>query len=152
MLAREAQQRIVAVVLLSDGAQRAFAPRDMPPQTAVRRLAADGIPLYTLAFGQPSLGQQADLRMSDLLASDAVFADTPTTVEGVVTAAGYANQEFKVQLLWENADGEMEAVDTRTITIAPRKRRYPGAAHAHAAAAGRVQGDARRSSRPRASW
>ena len=125
VLAREAQQRIVAVVLLSDGAQRAFAPRDMPPQTAVRQLAADGIPLYTLAFGQPSLGQENDLRMSDMLASDAVFAETPTTVEGVVTAAGYANQEVKVQLLWENADGQQEAVDTQTIRIQPRKQRYP---------------------------
>ena len=125
VLSREAQQRLVAVILLSDGAQRAFAPRDIPPQSVVRRLVADGIPLYTLAFGQPSLGQQSDLRMSDLLASDAVFAETPTTVEGVVTAAGYANQKFKVRLLWEDADGKMEAVDTRTITISPGKRQYP---------------------------
>jgi uncharacterized membrane protein len=125
VLAREAQQRLVAVVLLSDGAQRAFAPRDIPPQTTVRRLVADGIPLYTLAFGQPSLGQQSDLRMSDMLASDAVFAETPTTVEGVVTAAGYANQKFKVQLLWEDAEGKLEPVDTRTITITQGKRRYP---------------------------
>lgn len=124
-MSREAQQRLVAVILLSDGAQRAFAPRDAPPQSVVRRLAADGIPLYTLVFGQPSLGQQADLRMSDLLASDAVFAETPTTVEGVVTAAGYANQQFNVRLLWEDADGQMEAVDARTITISPGKRRYP---------------------------
>jgi uncharacterized membrane protein len=125
VLAREAQQRLVAVILLSDGAQRAFAPRDIPPQSTVRRLVADGIPLYTLAFGQPSLGQQSDLRMSDMLASDAVFAETPTTVEGVVTAAGYANQKFKVQLLWENAEGKLEPVDTRTITITQGKRRYP---------------------------
>jgi uncharacterized membrane protein len=125
VLAREAQQRIVAVVLLSDGAQRAFAPRDEPPQTAVRRLAADGIPLYTIAFGQPSLGLQADLRMSDLLAGDAVFAETPATIEGLVTAAGYSNREFKVQLLWETTDDEMAAVDTRVIKILPRQRRYP---------------------------
>ncbi|HEX6961853.1 MAG TPA: glutamine amidotransferase, partial [Lacipirellula sp.] len=57
--------------------------------------------------------------------SDAVFAETPTTVEGVVTAAGYANQQFKVQLLWEDADGEMEAVDTRTIRVSPNRERYP---------------------------
>jgi uncharacterized membrane protein len=125
ILAREAAQRIVAVILLSDGAQRAFAPRDMPPQTAVRQLAGDGIPLYTLAFGQPSLGQQNDLRMSDMLASDAVFAETPTTVEGVVTAAGYKNQQVKVQLLWENADGQQEPVDAQTIRIEPGKQRYP---------------------------
>lgn len=125
VLAREAQQRLVAVVLLSDGAQRAFAPRDAPPQTAVRRLAADGIPLYTIAFGQPSLGQQSDLRLSDLITSDAVFADTPTTVEGVVTAVGYANKKFKVQLRWETADGKMAAVDAKTIEVEPRRHRYP---------------------------
>jgi uncharacterized membrane protein len=125
ILAREAQQRIVAVVLLSDGAQRAFAPRDMPPQTAARQLAGDGIPLYTLAFGQPSLGESNDLRLSDMLASDAVFAETPTTVEGVVTAAGYKNQQVKVQLLWENADGKQEPVDAQTIRIEPGKTRYP---------------------------
>jgi uncharacterized membrane protein len=125
ILAREAQQRFVAVILLSDGAQRAFAPRDMPPQTAVRQLAGDGIPLYTLAFGQPSLGEQNDLRLSDMIASDAVFAETPTTVEGVVTAAGYKSQEVKAQLLWENADGKQEAVDAQTIRIEPGKTRYP---------------------------
>ena len=125
ILSREAAQRIVAVILLSDGAQRAFAPRDMPPQTAVRQLAGDGIPLYTLAFGQPSLGEQNDLRLSDMLASDAVFAETPTTVEGVVTAAGYKNQQVKVQLLWENADGVQEPVDAQTIRIEPGKTRYP---------------------------
>ncbi len=125
VLAREAHQRLVGVLLLSDGAQRAFAPRDAPPQSAVRRLASDGIPLFTFAFGQPSLGQQSDLRLSDLAANEAVFADTPTTVEGVVTAVGYANQKFKVRLLWENADGKMDAVDTKTVSIEPRKHRYP---------------------------
>ncbi|RIK74609.1 MAG: hypothetical protein DCC67_16385 [Planctomycetota bacterium] len=125
VLAREGQQRLVAVVLLSDGAQRAFAPRDVPPQSAVRRLAADGVPLYTFTFGQPSLGQQSDLRMSDMLANDAVFAETPAVVRGVVSAAGYANQQFKVQLLWETADGTMETVDTRTITVKPGTRTYP---------------------------
>jgi uncharacterized membrane protein len=125
VLAREAQQRVVAVILLSDGAQRAFAPRDLPPQTAVRQLAGNGVPLYTLAFGQPSLGEQNDLRLSDMLASDAVFAETPTTIEATVTAAGYKNQQVKVQLLWENADGEQEPVDAQTIRIDPGKQRYP---------------------------
>lgn len=126
VLAREAQQRIVAIILLSDGAQRAFAPRDTPPQSAARRLAADGIPLYTLAFGKSSLGEQSDLRLSDLQAADAVFADTPATIEGVVAAAGYVNQQFTVRLLWESADGKkMEPVDSRKVSIVPGKTRYP---------------------------
>ena len=38
VLRREAGKRLLGVVLLSDGAQRAYAPRDLPPQTAAARL------------------------------------------------------------------------------------------------------------------
>ncbi|MEM9659667.1 MAG: hypothetical protein AAF961_15005, partial [Planctomycetota bacterium] len=124
-LAREAQQRIVGVLLLSDGAQRAFAPRDLPPQTVARRMASDGIPLYTFAFGQPATGQQADLRLSDLLISDALFVDTPAEAQALITASGYANQTFNVQLMWENDQGEMEAVDSQQIKIEPGRQRFP---------------------------
>ena len=126
VLARESQQRIVAVVLLSDGAQRAFAPRDLPPLTAARRLGDDGVPLYAISFGQPSLGEQSDLRLSDLQAAESVFAETPTTVEAVLSAAGFAHQQVTVRLLWESADGkEMKPVDARKIELIPGKTRYP---------------------------
>ena len=125
ILQREAQQRIVAVLLMSDGAQRAFAPRDLPPQTVARRLAIDQIPLYTFTFGKPALGLQSDLRIDDLLANDVVFAETPTNVQVTVGTDGYTNQEFKVQLLWETADGEMEVVDTRQILVKENRRRIP---------------------------
>ena len=39
-LDREAGKRLLGVLLLSDGAQRAYAPRDLPPQTAAARLKA----------------------------------------------------------------------------------------------------------------
>jgi hypothetical protein len=126
VLAREGQQRIVAVVLLSDGAQRAFAPRDLPPQNSARQLAADGVPLYTLCFGQPSLGERADLRLSDLRAPDAVFAEAPAAFEATVDAVGFAHQRVAVKLLWEAVDGRsMTAVDSRRLTIVPGKTRYP---------------------------
>ena len=125
VLEREAQQRIVAVLMLSDGAQRAFAPRDQPPQIPVDRLATDQVPLYTFTFGKPSLGLQSDVRIDDLLMNTVLFAETPATVEATLTADGYANQKVKVQLLWENADGEMVAVDTRQITINPSRPRVP---------------------------
>ncbi|MEM8944165.1 MAG: glutamine amidotransferase [Planctomycetota bacterium] len=125
VLDREAQQRVVAVLLLSDGAQRAFAPRDVPPQTVVRRLAVDEIPLYTFTFGKPSLGLQSDLRVDDLLVSDTVFAETPVTVTATVGANGYANQTFKAQLLWETVEGNMEVVDTREVLIERNKPRTP---------------------------
>ena len=125
VLDREAQQRIVAVLLLSDGAQRAFAPRDLPPQTAVRRLAVDEIPLYTFAFGKPALGLQSDLRVDDLLVNETVFAETPVTVRATIGADGYANQTYKAQLLWETPAGEMEVVDTREVLIQSDQRSLP---------------------------
>ncbi len=125
VLERELQQRIVAVLVMSDGAQRAFAPRDEPPQIPVERLASDKIPLYTFTFGKPSLGLQSDLRVDDLLVNSVLFAETPATVEATVTADGYANQKVKVQLLWENSDGEMEAVDTKQLQIESGRPQIP---------------------------
>lgn len=122
-LQRESQQRIVAALLLSDGAQRAFAPRDTPPQTAVRRLVTDGIPLYTFTFGKPATGLRSDLRVSDLLAPATAFSETPLTVSATVSAEGYANQEFAVRLLWENEEGEMEVADTRKVRFRPGRAR-----------------------------
>jgi len=125
VLEREAQQRVVAVLLLSDGAQRALAPRDLQPQTVVRRLAIDNIPLYTFTLGKPALGLQSDLRVEDLLLSDVVFAETPVTVRATIGADGYANQTYKVQLLWETPAGEMEIVDTRQVVIGTQRQRTP---------------------------
>lgn len=125
VLDREAQQRIVAVLLLSDGAQRAFAPRDVAPQTAVQRLVVDEIPLYTVTYGQPALGLQSDLRVDDLLVNDTVFAETPVTVQASLLADGFANQKVKAQLLWENATGELEVVDTREVQLGAQQRRVP---------------------------
>lgn len=126
VLERESQQRIVAVLMLSDGSQRAvFAPRDEPPQIPVERLATDRIPLYTFTFGKPSLGLQSDVRIDDLLVNNVLFADTPATVQATLTADGYTNQKVKVQLLWENKEGEMVAVDTRQVTIDPNQPQVP---------------------------
>jgi uncharacterized membrane protein len=125
VLEHEAQQRIVAVLMLSDGAQRAFAPRDEPPQIPVERLATDRIPLFTFTYGKPSLGLQSDVRVDDLLVNNVLFAETPATIQATLSADGYSNQEVKVQLLWENAEGEMEAVDTRQVRIESGQRQYP---------------------------
>ncbi len=125
VLQREAQQRIVAVLLLSDGAQRSYAPRDLAPQTVARRLAIDDIPLYTFTFGRPALGLQSDLRINNLLANDVVFSETPLTIQAEIGVDGYTNRTVKVQLLWETAEGEMETVDTRQIVVENDHRRIP---------------------------
>jgi uncharacterized membrane protein len=113
-LDRETQRRVLGMVLLSDGAQRAAAPRDLPPQVAVRRLAAEHVPLYTVTFGKPGGSERADLAINDLVTNETVFAETPVEVRGQLFAEGYANQRVRVQLLWESAKG-MEVVDTAQV-------------------------------------
>jgi hypothetical protein len=113
-LDRETSGRVLAVLLMSDGAQRAAAPRDMPPQLAARRLAAEQIPLYTFTFGKPGGSDRADLSIEDLITNETVFAEAPTEVRANLKSEGYANQQVKVQLLWE-ATGRMDVVDTAQV-------------------------------------
>ncbi|MEX2317383.1 MAG: glutamine amidotransferase [Pirellulales bacterium] len=113
-LERESSGRVLGMFLLSDGAQRAAAPRDLLPQVAVRRLAAENIPLHTFTFGKSGGSERTDLAIGDLVTNETIFTEAPTEVRGNVTAQGYANQPVRVQLLWESARG-MEAVDTRPI-------------------------------------
>jgi hypothetical protein len=113
-LDRETTGRVLAMLLMSDGAQRAAPPRDMPPQLAARRLAAEQIPLYTFTFGKSGGSERADLGVNDLVTNETVFSEAPTEVRASLVSEGYANQQVKVQLLWEAA-GQMEVVDTAQV-------------------------------------
>jgi len=123
-LDRETNKRVLATLLLSDGAQRAAPPRDLTPQVAARRLAAENIPLYTFTFGKSGGSERADLSISDLVTNETIFAETPTEVRARLTADGYANQRVKVQLLWETPKG-MEAVDTQQVDTGPQGGSVP---------------------------
>ncbi len=148
-LDREANKRVLATLLLSDGAQRAAPPRDVPPQVAARRLAAENIPLYTFTFGKSGGSERADLSLSDLVTNETIFTETPTDVRARLTAEGYANQRVKVQLLWETASG-MEAVDTAQVDTGVEGGIDADCAALHAAEAWRIQGDGpRRAARGR---
>src|SRR4051812_7000284 len=113
-LDRETSKRVLATLLLSDGAQRAAPPRDVPAQVAARRLAAENIPLYTFTFGKSGGSERADLSLSDLVTNETIFTETPTEVRARLTAQGYANQRVKVQLLWEST-ARMEVVDATQV-------------------------------------
>ena len=76
---------MLATLLLSDGAQRAAPPRDLPPQVAARRLAAENIPLYTFTFGKTGGSERADLSLGDLVTNETIFAETPTEVRARLT-------------------------------------------------------------------
>lgn len=127
-LDREAGGRVLGMLLMSDGAQRAVAPHDLAPQLAVRRLAAENIPLYTFTFGKSGGNERADLAIDDLLLNETAFAETPVEVRGRMAFEGYPNQSVKVQLLWESANG-MEPADTQLIDTGSESGSTPVALH-----------------------
>lgn len=111
VLRREAGKRLAGVILLSDGAQRAYAPRDLAPQGPVRRLADLGFPLYSFPFGQArGLGQARDVAIKSLSVNETVYVKNELTVDGTVRIEGFAGQDIPVQLLMENSPGKMEPV------------------------------------------
>lgn len=116
VLRRESNKRLAGVVLLSDGAQRAYAPRDMAPQTPARRLADLGCPLYTLTLGQSrGLGQARDVSLKDLIVNQTVYVKNQLAISGTARLDGYANQKIPLQLLFESPSGKMEIVGSREI-------------------------------------
>ena len=117
VLRREAGKRLAGVVLLSDGAHQAYAPRDLPPETAVRRLADLGYPLYTFVYGQAlTVGQARDAALKDLNVSSTVFVKNELPIDAAAMLRGLVNMDVPVQVLLEAEKGKMEVVDTKNLT------------------------------------
>jgi len=115
VLRKEAGKRLVGVIVLSDGAQNAYPPNDLQPQTVVRRMKLD-YPVYTFAFGQPlGGGQTANLALKDLITSSTVFVKNQLDVASSLRVDGYAGREIPVELLFETRPGEMEAVGAMRV-------------------------------------
>ncbi len=118
VLRGQAGKRLLGIVLLSDGAQRARPPRDVLPQTAASRLKPLGFPLFTIRLGKSrGLGQAQDVAVKDLLANPRVFVKTELTVTGQIRVDGYVNREIPVQLLVETSSGRMETVDQKNVKV-----------------------------------
>jgi hypothetical protein len=91
---RAAAGRTVAgVIVLSDGAQQAYAPRDLPPQAAARRLADLGAPLWSITFGQQRGGGQGrDAAVVNLAVAETVYLKNTLEVAGRVRLEGLAGR------------------------------------------------------------
>jgi hypothetical protein len=115
--ARAAAGRSVAgVIVLSDGAQHAYAPRDLPPQVAARRLAEAGVPLWSVTLGQQRAGGQGrDAAVVNLSVADMGYVKNSLEVAGRVRLEGYAGREATVRLLAEDDAGRMEQVAVTTV-------------------------------------
>ena len=125
LLTEEGGGRLMGIVLLSDGAQRAVPPRDLSPLAAARRLRTEGTPLFVFPLGDRLTADQADLAIEDLSVSDRAFAGAPLEVAARLRVDGFPNREVDVRLLWENAEGGADIVDSHRLTTRPGVSVYP---------------------------
>ncbi|MFM7519104.1 MAG: hypothetical protein ACKO9B_01395 [Planctomycetota bacterium] len=110
-----AGQTMVGVIVLSDGAQQAYPPRDTPPQTVAHRVGDAAVPLWTVTFGQQlGTGQGRDAAVVSLSAAETVYLKNTLEVSGRVRLEGFGERDVPVALLAENDAGALEEV-ARTL-------------------------------------
>ncbi len=98
-----ATQRIVRILLLGDGAQRAVPPQDADPRAAATRLAEQNVRIDTVCFGAAGLSDTTlDLIVEDLEVSPTVFVKNTVVVSGKIRVLGGAGREVVVRLLLED--------------------------------------------------
>jgi hypothetical protein len=111
-----AGRTIAGVLVLGDGAQHAYAPRDLSPQSAARKLADAGVPLWSVTFGQQlGGGQGRDAALVNLSVGDSVYVKNVLEVAGRVRLEGLAGRSAVVMLLAENEAGVMKEVARTTV-------------------------------------
>ena len=112
-----AGRQLAGVIVLSDGAQHAYPPRDEPPQSAARSIGDAGVPLWSVTFGQPlGAGQGRDAAVVNLSVGETVYLKNQLEVAGRVRLEGLAARDAVVKLMAENDAGVMEEVARTTVT------------------------------------
>lgn len=100
------QDRLVGILLLSDGAERTVPPYDVDAKTQASYFGDTGIPIYTIGFGSSSLQDTTlDLVMESLVIDPLVFEKKNTPISVKVRSLGAANRDITVRLLVEDRTG-----------------------------------------------
>lgn len=100
-------KRLVGVLLLSDGAQRAVPPLDADPRDVARLLWQDQIPVFTVPIGGSGTAENTlDLAVEDLSVDPLAFEKKVVPVTARVRIAGAAGRKLAVQLLVEDRTGK----------------------------------------------
>lgn len=102
-LVKETQdRRILAVLLWTDGAQRALPPNDIDPITAAQQLAEAQAPVYPIGYGASAISEAAlDLAVEDLLVDPVVFENKLVPIKVRLRAAGAKGKSARVRVLVE---------------------------------------------------
>jgi len=126
-LRQQQGKRLAGVILVSDGAQRAYEELNMPPEQPARRLADMGYPLFTVVVGESrSLGQARDVAVEpNLQVNRTVFVKNVLPVRAEIRVDGFTDERIPVELLFEQPDGQMKVVKTGSISATQNGQRIP---------------------------
>lgn len=100
-------EKLVGVILISDGAQRALPPRDADPRMVARRYGERQIPIYTVALGESGLAETTlDVAVEDLVVDPVVFEKKTVYLNARIRLLGAAGRKVQVRLLVEDRSGK----------------------------------------------
>jgi len=101
------QEKLVGLLLLSDGAERALPPYDIDTRARASYFGDSGIPIYTIGFGSSSLQDTTlDLVLESLVIDPLVFEKKTTPISVKVRSLGALNRDLTVRLLVEDRTGK----------------------------------------------
>lgn len=114
-------ERVVGVLMMSDFAQRAFAPLNVDPRTIALRYGDQRIPIHPVPFGGTGQSENAlDIAIEDLMVDPVSFEGTTVPVTVRFRALGAAGKKVKLKLLVEDrrvhAPGDVGEMRTPLIS------------------------------------
>jgi uncharacterized membrane protein len=109
---RVREQRLLAILLPSDGRQNASDPQYEMVQ-ATRLLEDSQTPLVAIPFGQSlETDELTDVSVENMPDQFMVWVKNDLTVTATIRARGFANQDIPVQLIVADKSGNEQIVDT----------------------------------------
>ncbi len=100
---------LAAILVLSDGMQRALPPVDGDPRRIAEQIASHPVrrvPVSTIGFGSEVLEGASDLAVEEINVASEVFVKTTVPVTGRIRATGAAGRSLTVRVLLEDRSGK----------------------------------------------
>ena len=119
LLQQATRERVVGVLFMSDGAQRAFAPLNTDPRNVALRYGEQRIPIHSVPFGGTGQSENAlDLVVEELIVDPIAFENTTIPVTVRLRAMGAAGRRVRVKLMVE--DRQLQSPGSvGTMSLAP---------------------------------
>lgn len=111
------QQRLIGMILPSDGVQNASDPRVELP-AAAEQLATNQTPLYAVAFGPVAdAGQSADVAVVSMPDHFTGFEKNQQNIRVTLRARGFTNRDLPVKLIVTDEKNQEQIVGTREVRV-----------------------------------